>query len=211
MRIPSPCCVSTERVSSCFLRLVLLAGLPAAVMGCGPTDAQIGAAVLVASPVFVAVSWGILAMLARLWRYVDPTIVMRHRPALVTLAVSLLGFVPAFAGPAHWGTSMGEYVFLAILLLGTVYLLLLLTAWRVWFAFRRDAAFSWVIVVPSLALIPAVPASLELLESLQIAHAYVYVAIGGLYGWPVLLVLLAVFVADPLVRARSRRAVTARS
>jgi len=184
--------------------LLILLGLPLAALGCGPSDAQVGAAVLVVSPLFVGISWLLLALLAKLWRRVESAITMRHLPAAVVLGATLLGLIPAFAGPARWTSNMGEYVMIAFAFLGSVFLFALLVTWRVWFAFRRNTALTWVVMIPAVAVLPATLAALDGPGAGDIASAYIFTSLGGFYGWPVLLLLMVGLIIEPFVRGRSK-------
>lgn len=115
-----------------------LAALALLCTGCGPTAAEVGAAILVAAPVTLLTILGLHVPLARLWQRSRPEVALGARPVLVTSAVlAVLAVGLLVAGP---GDEVPALVLLAYWLVGTFTLLVDLVAWRVLLALAPASA-----------------------------------------------------------------------
>lgn len=121
-----------------FLALFLCAHGPSS---CGPTDEEAARAVMFAAPIVFLVGMGFLRLLLWLWRKRQP-VTVRWKPALVILAVLMLGQVISFLGLSDTAL-VSEWYWAALVLMGTSFLTVLLVIWRIWAFFSPDMAFTW--------------------------------------------------------------------
>jgi hypothetical protein len=181
-------------------RLALTLAFVLFLTGCGPSAEEVSAAILIAGPAIVTITSLILAALAALGK---PLVRVRinWRPTLVLLAATVILCVVGAISPKG-GRDRLEYAFLALLLVGNMYLAATLVVWRVWAAFQPGAAFTWAQV--PLAVILLVPAAVFPVETAEVGYAAI--AIAGLYGWPATIVILVGLLLEQIVRgARARR------
>lgn len=189
---------------------ILLAATAATIpIRCGPTDQEAATAVLMAAPAVLVVSLGLLLLLLKLWRRVDPALTMRPAPLgwlFVGLSVAGLAQVPL-------ATELGaiDLVPIAIWAFGTSYLTILLVLWRVMLAKRPGSAFTVAPIVPMLVLtLAGVPMALGLtgdhdfggtFYTRVVGILWVYPGAAGIVAGPLLLGLLI----EAMVRARRAR------
>jgi hypothetical protein len=188
--------------------------------GCAPTPEEAGRAVLFAAPWVFIVGLGLLRLLLWLWRKAEPDLVWRDVPAIVTVAVLLVGAALSLVGvpveqppqPDYGVYNNGvpgvlEWVDEAAYIFGPSLLVAVLVTWRVWHAISRRTAFSWAFVpAAALAIAPAVPLTLDLIPDRWFEFTISVWWFSGLYGI-VPGVLLVAFVVEALIRIkRARRA-----
>ncbi|MCC6522380.1 MAG: hypothetical protein IT373_06950 [Polyangiaceae bacterium] len=180
-----------------------LAALALLCTGCGPTAAEVGAAILVAAPVTLLTILGLHVPLARLWQRSRPDVVLGARPVLVTSAVlAVLAVALLVAGP---GDEVPALVLLAYWLVGTFTLLVDLVAWRVLLALAPARA-RW---APLLALgLTHWPAPLLLaqggVESELLGASLMVYIYGSAYGVVPAVVYVAALVEAAVRGARGR-------
>jgi hypothetical protein len=181
-------------------RLTLPLALVPLVSGCGPSPEEVVAAMEIAGPAILVVTALILAGLAALHRGHAP-VRMSWRPTLAVLAVAAVLCVVGAVGEGG-GSDRSANALFAFLLVGNMYLAATLLVWRVWAAIRRDAAFTWVQV--PLAVILLAPAVVLPVDLAYVGYGYV--ALVGIYGWPVTLaILLGLLIEQVVHRVRARR------
>jgi hypothetical protein len=183
-----------NRRAGCGLAVV------ATLAGCGPSPEEVGAAMLLAAPFIVAATTLVLAGLARLER---ARVVWR--PTLYVLggaaALAVGGAVSPEGGPDRYSNALFGFA-----LIGVMYLGLTLIVWRVWRALRPATAYGFVQVPLALLVLGPAPFLAVGGPSAEPAFAlYLYLAIGGLYGWPVVLVLTIGLAIETALRRRARR------
>jgi hypothetical protein len=121
-----------------FLALFLCAHGPGS---CGPTDEEAARAVMFAAPFAFLAGMALQRLLLWLWRKHKP-VTVRFKPALVALAVLVLGQIISFLGLGE-DAYVSEWYIAALVLMGASYLTVLLLTWRIWFFFAPDTAFTW--------------------------------------------------------------------
>ena len=109
---------------------------------CGPSDEEAARAVMFAAPFAFVAGMGLLRLMLWLWRKYQPVPAVRWKPALVALAVLVLGQIISFLGLSE-NTYVSEWYIAALVLMGTSYLTILLLTWRIWFFFSPSKAFTW--------------------------------------------------------------------
>lgn len=197
---------------------LMLSGL--LLSGCGPTNEEAARAVMMATPFVYGAGLGLMALMAFLWRKLDPDLGINWRPALIGLAaaggVGLLSFVGVtdvpttdplnsttngIAGVAEWLPS-------ALIAYGTSYLALLLVCWRIWLWLRPQTAFTWAYLpVLIMQLAPCPPMIFGLWEHhdevwlLWILPGYV-----GMVTGPLFLIALIEVMVRILRRKKAARA-----
>jgi hypothetical protein len=120
---------------------------------CGPSPAEEGGAVLLASPLVFLVGLAVLRLFLFLWRPLLGEARMRWRPLAVTFA-ALLGL--AALGGAATGSGGYDWMGTAFLAFGASYLSIVLILFRVLVHSSPANAFTWPpIVVMAVMLLPA--------------------------------------------------------
>ncbi|MBI4951598.1 MAG: hypothetical protein HY908_06165 [Myxococcales bacterium] len=110
-----------------------LAALALLCTGCGPTPAEVGAAILIAAPVTLLTILALHVPLVRLWQRSRPEVALGAPRALV--AAGVLVVVAAVAAlVAASGDEVPALALLAFWLVGTFTLLVDLIVWRLLFA-----------------------------------------------------------------------------
>lgn len=133
-------------------------------LGCGPTNKEAARAVILVSPVVLAIGFGIGYGLHKLWQRRWPEVSIDRRPCLIlvtvlTCAACILGMKD------EPGLRVWEWAVAALWLFGTSYLTLFLLCWRVWLRVRREYAFTWAAPATMAFMVaPAFPIGLDLLS-----------------------------------------------
>jgi hypothetical protein len=130
---------------------------------CGPTEEELGRAVMVSAPGVLLAAFGMMALLVWLWRKLEPEFSMKPVPILAATGAAALGAVLALIGMRGeaTGTPTGvggvvEWVPMALWAVGATYLLLLLITWRIWLLASPRHAFTWSFLPPLiLVFLPA--------------------------------------------------------
>jgi hypothetical protein len=126
---------------------VVLALAPLA--GCGPTQAEMGQAILIAAPLITIAGIGLQALYALLWRRLGADVHLRWQIQGPLLAFLVLGaLLPAL----RWQRRTDDWIFAALVFAGSSYLSLLLVTMRIlvitslrrWFAWA--GAMVWVLL-----------------------------------------------------------------
>lgn len=184
------------------MKISWLAVMALALAACGPTERELGVAVLAATPA-ILVAGCLLQLLYRLaWRAVDgelPRFDLRPTAALfgLTLGCALL-----------WARDLDDDALMAFALAGTSYATFLVVAMR---ATIRSTLYSWATVVPwilfaPLAVVLAAVGSTTSEADLSLAY-YLLPGYGGLIsGGLFALLLVEVLVRWYLKRQRAREA-----
>jgi hypothetical protein len=109
--------------------------------GCGPTQAEMGQSILVAAPLITVAGIGLQALYAMLWRRLGADIHLRWKvqgPLLAFLTVCAV-LIPSL----RWQNRTDDWIFAALVMVGTSYLSLLLIAMRILVITRLRRWFSW--------------------------------------------------------------------
>ncbi len=184
-----------------LIMLAVLAG------GCGPTNQEVGQAVLWAAPLITLVGMGIAWGYAALWRQLVPGLRLDVRPGLVVAAVQSAIALATLIAPE----IEPDLVLVAIHLVGTSAMAAAILGLRL-SVYRSARSYSWAWLVPWIALYPpavilalmgdAAGAGGDLALYIWILPGY-----GGVVTGPIaLLALVEVLVR----RARARRSAPAR-
>jgi hypothetical protein len=134
---------------------------------CGPTDEEIGRAVLLIVPAVLVVHFGLMHLLLRLWRVVAPALSLRNGPTLwaggAFVLLSVLALVLPYQDPASREGGVMDVAFPALVLVGTSVLAVQLLAFRILLWVAPGKAFTWAFLAgpvflwaaPLLAFLPA--------------------------------------------------------
>lgn len=195
---------------------VLLALIALGLSGCGPTDEEVGRAILLTAVVPHALGMALMFVFHALWRPLKPDAVISLKPLLVALGVlvvaaglSLVGVTEQ--GPDHPDSSGVEGVVwlatIALAAFGTSYLALWLVVWRIWLAKSPRTAFTWsflpvlaILIWPCPIMATGVTESSDAWHVLMTPNYYLwyYSGYGGLVASPVIISLLI----EGLIRRR---------
>jgi hypothetical protein len=162
--------------------------------GCGPSEEEVGSAVLLAGPLICLAATGAIELLERLWRPVFPKPAERRWPWWLVFAASAALAGIALIAPAKLDDEMTDLVFTAFWTVGSIYLVLVLLVWRATLRGREGGSMSpragGHLAVAALMLLPAVPLALFGKRVEIVSVLYVYAAVLGIYVAPVAAVLL---------------------
>ena len=122
-----------------------LAVLALGLAACGPTDQEVGVAVLSAMPAIVAGGWLLQLLYRMAWRTLDPDLPsFEPRPSGILFAASV-------ALALVWAQDLSDETFMALWLAGASYAGVLMIAGRLTL---RSALYSWAAIVPWLLSAP---------------------------------------------------------
>jgi hypothetical protein len=108
--------------------------------GCGPTQAEMGQAILIAAPLITIAGIGLQALYAMLWRRLGADVHLRWQVQGPLLAFLVLGaFLPAL----RWQRGTDDWIAAAFIFVGTSYLSLLLIAMRILLITSLRRHFPW--------------------------------------------------------------------
>lgn len=157
--------------------------------GCGPSDAEAGVAVALASPLVLLVEMALFALLRQLWSRSGAGPFPSPLQGWVVLLAVLVayGALASFAGPF---SAAAEWVLAAVWAFGTSHLALALVIWRIWLAVRpRDAFVGGPALAFAILAAPALPLAAgwvpegdgEPIVALWVVIGYLGWVPGGLY------------------------------
>lgn len=196
-------------------KLQLSSASPAALLalivflaGCGPTETEVGSAILIAAPGILLITTGILEGFTRLWpnKLVAINIETTPRPDLGVWSPVVVGavlFALAFAAPQTLDQGQFELGFVAFLMVGSVYLTLAMILWRVGISFLSpEAAWQTQLLLAIAFFAPAAPLAFLGKSVEWLMSAYLVVAIGGIYASPLTGLLFTGFLIEAIYRRK---------
>ncbi len=143
----------------------IILGLSMLATGCGPTDEEVGRAVMLSSPFAFVVGLGLTLVLAHLWHGIRPAIEVNWRPILIGQGICAGLAVLALVGVTEKpGTDSAQsttsaiagvldLVGIAFVVFGGALLASWLVSFRLWLGWRPGSAFSHSWVPPLVLLI----------------------------------------------------------
>jgi len=187
--------------------------------GCGPTEAEAGRAVMLATPVALGAFLGLMQLFLWLWRKNKPELTMDLKPILIALGITGFGALWALLGAAYEVQQIAnttyngfagvmEWVPAALLGYGPTYLVFALLTWRIWLWLGPGTAFGWSYLPALVALwIPCPVMASGLTENwLEFwSGAWIYPGCLGAVTLPVLIVLVLEIVIRNWLAKRKKK------
>jgi len=184
-------------------RLPLFSAATVLLAGCA-SDADVGRSVLVLSPVWFVAGVAALWPLRVIWRRTRASVDFHAWPHYAILAVLVALAVWSWTIMTPEQRAFSEFDLTALLAFGaTSYVTLILAVWRIWFVYRRGAAFTaaHLVVLPFIVL-PAIPMAAG--RTVDWYGYYSSVAWAGVYGIPTA-ILFTILAIEALRAARRAR------
>ena len=183
--------------------------------GCsGPSDKEVGQAVLLATPTIFLISLGFQYLFFRLWKLIFPHITVSWIPNfLFYIFLLILSGVLGKGNPFWFLTDEWGLEGIVFIILGPSFLTVLFIAMRIWLAFNPSKVFTWLsIAVMSFYILLAFPMVAGLTEGtsyFSFAELF-WISPGTVlflssdYGWPGSLTILVFFIllVEVLIRIR---------
>lgn len=147
-------------------------------IGCGPSDQEVGMGVLISLPLVLSITYGVLSLLSSRWRTVIPELLMHKEPWTLALLASVLLMLITLIIGKEKAVSMfisGLWIF------GSSYVSMALFVWRIWLKISPRTAFGYAFLLPLLWVLPAIPMMLGQTSRMQdvVLPFYVWPGYGG--------------------------------
>ena len=187
--------------------------------GCsGPSDKEVGQAVLLATPTIFLISLGFQYLFFRLWKLIFPQLTLSWLPNFIFyLLLLILAGIFGNGSPFWFLTDEWGLTGIVFIILGPSFLTVLFISMRIWLALNPSKVFTWVsIVVMSFYVLLAFPMATGLTEGSsfnQIVYLF-WILPGTLpfwwtndFGWPGLLTALVflILLVEVLIRIKRTR------
>lgn len=183
--------------------------------GCaGPSDRELGQAVLLVTPTVFIISLGFQYLFFRLWKLIYPQLTLSWLPNFIFYIVLLiLAGIYGNGNPVWFLTDESGLSGIVFLIFGPSFLTVLFIVMRIWLFFNPSRVFTWVsIAVMSFYVLSTFPMIAELTEGTSYGEyiAYFWISPGTLllfssnYGWPGSLTALVflILLVEVLIRIK---------
>jgi len=183
--------------------------------GCsGPSDRELGQAVLLITPTVFIISLGFQYLFFRLWKLIYPQLTLSWLPNFIFYIVLLiLAGIYGNGNPVWFLTDDSGLRGIVFLIFGPSFLTILFIVMRIWLFFNPSRVFTWAsIAVMSFYVLSTFPMIAELTEGTPYSEyiAYFWISPGTLllfspnYGWPGSLTALVflILLVEVLIRIK---------
>ena len=183
--------------------------------GCsGPSDKEVGQAVVLVTPTIFLISLGFQYLFFRLWKLIFPHLTLSWLPNfLFYIFLLIIAGIVGNGNPFWFLSDDWRLAGIVFIIVGLSFLTVLFIVMRIWLALNPSKVFTWVsIAVMSFYVLLAFPMVAELTEGTSYFSfaALFWMAPGTVllfasnYGWPGSLTVLVFFIllVEVLIRIR---------
>ena len=195
--------------------IYLVIGTVLFLSGCsGPSDKEVGQAVLLATPTIFLISLGFQYLFFRLWKLIFPHLTLSWLPNfLFYIFLLIIAGIVGNGNPFWFLTDEWGLAGIVFVIVGLSFLTVLFIVMRIWLALKPSKVFTWVsIAVMSFYVLLAFPMVAELTEGTSYFNfaALFWMSPGMVlflssdYGWPGSLTVLVFFIllVEVLIKIR---------
>jgi hypothetical protein len=180
----------------------------------GPSDKEVGQAVLLATPTIFLISLAFQYLFFRLWKLIFPHLTLSWLPNLFFyIFLLILAGIVGNGNPFWFLTDEWGLAGIVFVIVGLSFLTVLFIVMRIWLALKPSKVFTWVsIAVMSFYVLLAFPMVAELTEGTSYFNfaALFWMSPGTVlflsedYGWPGSLTVLVflILLVEVLIRIR---------
>ena len=183
--------------------------------GCsGPSDKELGQAVLLVTPTVFLISLGFQYLFFRLWKLKYPELTLSWLPNFIFyIFLLIIAGIFGNGNPVWFLTDESGLSGIVFLIFGPSFLTVLFIVMRIWLFFNPSKVFTWVsVAVMSVYVLSTFPMIAELTEGTSYSEyiGYFWISPGTLlffssdYGWPGSLTALVflILLVEVLIRIK---------